>query len=108
MPTRHQACLKLPEPVMIMASLIPPIFVLGCALLVQGYGTRIGQMGDYLGKVERILGDPNGQWEKFNAQQRPALSLARRRTGLAIFVVCALASAIGSYNTHGLVLCVSN
>lgn len=91
-----ELCLKLPFVMVVLAWLIPPVFVLFCGIITRAFGHRIGQMGAYLLKLEDALGAPRPLgWEKFNAPLMPGLARARWATWLVVLIACVAASAVG-------------
>ena len=94
-PTIGTSCLKVPLALAILAWLIPPLFVLACGLIVQAFGTRISQMGEYLLQLENALGAQNLGWEKYNFLLAPDLTKSRKRTWTIILSACTVASISG-------------
>lgn len=89
------ACLKIPLALAILAWLIPPLFVIGCGLILKAFSTRITQMGEYLTILENSLGAHNLGWEKFNLPLAPELTRARKTTWRVVLVACIAASVAG-------------
>lgn len=95
LPTSATACLKIPLALAILAWLIPPMFILGCGLILQAFATRISQMGVYLTMLENALGARNLGWEKFNLPLAPQLTKARKTTWTVVLGACIAASVAG-------------
>lgn len=89
------ACLKIPLALAILAWLIPPVFVIGCGLILRAFATRISQMGAYLMTLENALGARNLGWEKFNWPLAPNLTKARKTTWAVVLGACIAASLAG-------------
>jgi hypothetical protein len=89
------ACLKLPQVLIWIAWLIPPVFVLACGLISLAYSTRIIYMGQYLLQLETALGAPILGWERFNNSLQRRLTWARKATWFTVLLVCAASSTVG-------------
>jgi amino acid transporter len=93
--TSATACLKIPLALAILGWLIPPVFVIGCGLILRAFASRISQMGAYLRTLEDALGDQVLGWEKFNERLAPKLTEARRTTWVLVFTACIAVSLVG-------------
>ena len=97
------ACLKLPPGLLWFGWLIPPAFVLCAGLMASTTSKRVNEIGEYLSKLEKSLGDSSLGWEKHLAEKPSVLTPMTRNlwwlllaltlvaTLIALFTVCSAA-----------------
>lgn len=68
------ACLKQPSLLLVFAWLIPPTFVFCAGMMARITRTRVGEISEYLQRLERVLGHCALGWEAHLASKRSILT----------------------------------
>lgn len=100
--TSSTVCLKLPQILLMVGWLIPPVFVAGAGLMAAVTARRVREMGAYLRKLEEVLGHRELGWEAHLTDQKTILTPTTERLWYAVFVLTTTAALVAlqlSYTT---------
>ena len=88
-------CVKLPKAVLYFGWLMPPAFVVCAGLMAKITNTRVFQIGEYLSRLERLLGAHDLGWECFLSKKDNLLTETTTRLWWLLFALSSVASAVG-------------
>jgi hypothetical protein len=88
-------CVRLPKALLYFGWLMPPVFVACAGMMAHIANIRIGEVGEYLLKLERALGDRRLGWEKHLAGKNSVVTSTTGRMWWALFGLSVVATAVG-------------
>ena len=88
-------CVSMPKPLVALAWLIPPVFVLCAAQMARILGQRVSEIGEYLLELEIALGSGHLGWERFFAKKAGSLTATLTNLWIVLLALTTAASIVG-------------